>query len=87
MPKRISKKLKDSNQIAAAVVALSTAEDTPTDAATLSKVMAEMGRRGGKIGGKRRLETMTPAKRKAAARKAANARWSNTTPSNPKGHA
>lgn len=87
MPKRISKKLKDSNQIAAAVVALSTGEDNTTDRALLSKVMSEMGRKGGKIGGKRRLETMTPAKRKAAARKAAKARWSNTTPSNPTDHA
>lgn len=84
MPKRISKKLKDPNQIAAAVVALSTSEPEPMDRSVISRAMAEMGRKGGKIGGKRRLETMTPAKRKAAARKAANARWSNTTPSNPK---
>jgi hypothetical protein len=52
MPKRISNKLRDPNQIAAAVVALSTAEETLTDVALLSKVMAEMGREGGKIGGK-----------------------------------
>jgi hypothetical protein len=73
MPKRISKKLKDPNQIAAAVVALSTAE--MPDKATLSKIMAEMGRKGGKIGGKRRMKTMTEAQRKAAASKAARARW------------
>ena len=77
MPKRISKKLKDPNQIAAAVVALHTSEDTPTDAATLSKVMAEMGRRGGKIGGKKSLETMTPYQRKKRAKKAAQSRWKN----------
>jgi hypothetical protein len=87
MPKRISKKLKDSNEIAAAVVALSTAEEPPIDRNLFSRVMAEMGRKGGKIGGKRRLETMTPAKRKSAARKAAKARWSNTTPSIPTDHA
>lgn len=86
MPKRISKKLKDPNQIAAAVVALSTSEETPIDRETLSRVMAEMGRKGGKIGGKRRLETMTPSQRKAAARKAAKARWSNTIPEAPKDH-
>jgi hypothetical protein len=40
---------------------------------TISKVMAEMGRRGGKIGGKRSLETMTAAERKARAKKAAAA--------------
>jgi hypothetical protein len=75
VPKRISKNLKDSNQIAAAIVALSTTEDAPTDRALLSKVMAEMGRKGGKIGGKRRLETMTASERKKAASKAAKARW------------
>jgi hypothetical protein len=75
MPKRISKKLKDSNQIAAAVVALSTSEDAPMDASLLSKAMAEMGRKGGKIGGKRRLETLTPKRRSQIARKAAKSRW------------
>jgi hypothetical protein len=39
----------------------------------ISKVMSEMGRRGGKIGGKRSLETMTPAERTARAKKAAAA--------------
>lgn len=73
MPKRISKKLKDSNQIAAAVVAISTAE--MPDKATLSKIMAEMGRRGGKIGGKKRMKTMTAEERRTAASKAARARW------------
>jgi len=78
MPKRISTKLKDSNQIAAAVVKLSTAESMEPaefDRATLSRVMAEMGRKGGKIGGKKSLETMSPADRKKRARKAAKARW------------
>lgn len=42
----------------------------------ISRVMAEMGRKGGQIGGKRRMETMTEAKRKQIARKAARARWS-----------
>jgi hypothetical protein len=37
--------------------------------------MREMGAKGGKIGGKRRLETMTDAQRTKSARKAAKARW------------
>jgi hypothetical protein len=37
--------------------------------------MSQMGRKGGKIGGKRRLETMTDEERTAAAQKAARARW------------
>jgi hypothetical protein len=38
--------------------------------------MAEMGRKGGRIGGKRRLETMTSRQRSKVAKAAANARWS-----------
>jgi len=75
MPKRISSKLKDPNQIAAAIVELSTLENAEFDIATLSRVMAEMGRKGGKIGGKRSLETMSPVDRKKRAKKAAKARW------------
>jgi hypothetical protein len=37
--------------------------------------MAQMGRKGGRIGGKRRLETMTSRERKAVAKAAAKARW------------
>jgi hypothetical protein len=36
----------------------------------VSAVMAVMGRKGGKIGGKRSLETMTPEQRSARAKKA-----------------
>ena len=75
MPKRISKKLKDSNQNASAVVSSATEEPTGLDRALLSHVMAQMGRKGGKKGGKRRLFTMTPSARSRAARKAARARW------------
>jgi hypothetical protein len=38
--------------------------------------MAEIGRGGGKIGGKRRLETLTAKERKQIAQKAAKAKWS-----------
>lgn len=78
MPKRISRKLKDPNQIAAAVVALSTEQPAETlliNHETMSRVMAEMGRKGGKIGGKRSLETMTATQRKNRAKQAAKARW------------
>jgi hypothetical protein len=40
---------------------------------TVHKIMSEMGRKGGKIGGKRSLETMTPEERTARAKKAAAA--------------
>ena len=42
---------------------------------SISEYMAEIGRKGGKIGGKRRLKTMTAAERKKVATKAAKARW------------
>jgi hypothetical protein len=39
----------------------------------ISKVMSALGRKGGKIGGKRSLETMTPEERSARAKKASDA--------------
>jgi hypothetical protein len=76
MPKRISKKLTDTNQIAAAVLNLATKEDSfIEDRSTISRIMAEMGRKGGKIGGKRRLETMSAEERSRIAKGAAKARW------------
>lgn len=74
MPKRISKRTTDTNQVAFSVLQAVTSEE-PIEPSVLSKVMAEMGRRGGKIGGKRSLETMTPAERKRRAKKAAQTRW------------
>jgi hypothetical protein len=54
--------------------------ETPLEVITVSRstisfVMAEMGRKGGKIGGKRRLETMTQERRTEIATKAAQKRW------------
>jgi hypothetical protein len=43
--------------------------------AAISAYMAVIGSKGGKIGGKRRLETMTLKRRSEVARKAAQARW------------
>jgi len=37
--------------------------------------MAAMGRKGGKIGGKRRMVTMTAEQRREVAQKAAKTRW------------
>jgi len=38
--------------------------------------MSELGAKGGKIGGKRRLTTLTDKRRREIAKKAAAARWS-----------
>jgi hypothetical protein len=77
------KRPSDPNQLAAWTVAVSTGqisppEPEPTKApnpAGLSEYMAEIGRKGGHIGGKRRLKTMTKAERVKVARKAAKSRW------------
>ena len=76
------KRPRDPNQLAKWLVDSSTS-DTPLPyspaalpaAPSLSAYMAAMGRKGGQIGGKRRLVTMTAAQRKKAAVKAAKARW------------
>jgi hypothetical protein len=41
--------------------------------ALFSEIMREIGSKGGKIGGKRSLETMTPEERSARAKKASEA--------------
>ena len=83
MPKRISKQPADISQAAFQMVRHLTGSDEPVPAPSrvtrsdISRVMAAMGRRGGKIGGKRRMTTMTPERRKEVAQKAAQARWGN----------
>jgi len=77
------KRPRDPNQLAKWIVEQSTAErepETPAPAPpNLSAYMAAMGRKGGIVGGKRRLVTMTPDARKRAAAKAAQARWGKKT--------
>lgn len=76
MQKRISRP-SDVSQWAHQIVAEST-DVKGVSPKQISKVMAEMGRRGGKIGGKRRLETMTAEERSNAASNAAKKRWAKT---------
>jgi hypothetical protein len=80
MPKPIKKTPKrptDVNQLARQLVELTTQErPEPTDD-EVSRVMAALGRKGGRVGGKRRLETMTGEQRSAIALKAAQTRWKN----------
>jgi hypothetical protein len=86
MPKRISKP-QDVNQAAFEMVRRSTSElgvipepEKRTEAPKptkydISRVMSAMGRKGGKVSGKRRMVTMTPEQRHNVALKAAQARW------------
>lgn len=86
MPKPVKKTTKkripprDVNQWARHLVERSTAEPE-TEAppaiapAALSAYMSALGRKGGKIGGKRRMETMTHERRVEIGLNAARARW------------
>jgi hypothetical protein len=47
----------------------------PVLSASLSEYMSAMGRKGGQIGGRRRMKTMTADERRKAAQVAARARW------------
>lgn len=77
------KRPRDPNQLAKWIVDQSTREapaaapqPEPTAApVNLSEYMAAIGRKGGQIGGKRRLKTMTKEQRRKVAAKAARARW------------
>lgn len=86
MRKRTSKRL-DVVQNARRVVdeSIRRAEAIPTPApkvtrSMVSQVMAAMGRKGGKIGGKRRLVTLTPERRSELATAAVRARWDKRKP-------
>jgi hypothetical protein len=75
------KRPRDPNQLAKWIVDRSTNEVEGPEAITapppsdLSAYMAAIGRKGGQIGGKRRLKTMTKEARSKVAAKAATARW------------
>lgn len=80
------KRPRDPNQLAKWIVDQSTSENpiqeqettlnsSPVAPANLSGYMAAIGRKGGQIGGKRRLKTMTKEQRRKVAVKAAKARW------------
>lgn len=75
MPKRLSKKRPaDLSEWAHQIVQESVDEARLTQE-QVSRVMSAMGRRGGKIGGKRRFETMTREERSKFASNAAKKRW------------
>ena len=66
----------DLNQRAKAIVDLATGERDPADPNEGKDPAAvELGRRGGRKGGRVRAERMTPDERSRNARRAAEARW------------
>ena len=83
------KRPRDPNQLAKWIVDRSTSEEpevreesqakAPPVAADIAAYMASIGRKGGLIGGKRRLQTMTKGQRIKVAAKAAKARWNKSS--------
>jgi hypothetical protein len=76
MPKRTSKKL-DPVQNARRIVLESVGEfeEVTVSRALVSQVMSAMGRKGGKTGGKHRMELLTPEQRSQMGKLAAEKRW------------
>ena len=67
----------DVNQRAKAIVDFATGtEDVPDPDEGKDPAAVALGRKGGLKGGKARAEKLTPEERSAAAKKAAQARWS-----------
>lgn len=77
--RRSSKLPKDVNQRAAEIVRLTTEEPKPEEAtperSPISEYLAQIGRKGGRKGGKARAAKLSAAERSEIASKAAAARW------------
>ena len=71
--RRSSKLPEDANQRAAAIVQMST-DELP---GSVKDYLGRIGRKGGLKGGKARAAKLSPAKRRAIAKRAAKARWKN----------
>lgn len=72
------KRPRDTNQLAKSIVDIATGDkedENPDEGKNPAAV--ELGRLGGKKGGKARAEKLTAEQRKKIAKKAAAARWSN----------
>lgn len=74
------KRPRDPNQFAHATIQeMTERQETATSptvtTSEISRVMAELGRRGGKIGGANRATALSPERRREIALKAARKRW------------
>lgn len=85
MPKRSSRL--DLNQLAASIVEQATTDPSEKKEGQQqpqkNQAAVELGRLGGKKGGKARAEKLTPEERKEIARRAAKARWEKAAISRP----
>ena len=80
----IKRRPADVNRLMQTLGALSTDEENITIPAPsldeVSRVMAALGRKGGKVGGKARANALSKERRSEIAQKAAKKRWNNPTP-------
>jgi hypothetical protein len=74
-----SKKPADLNRLAAAIVGEATDETPQPVHQQKDPAAVELGRRGGRKGGKARAAKLTPAQRSEAASRAAKARWNRSS--------
>ncbi len=76
----MKKRPRDISQLAKMIVDEATNEEpttSPTDQPEKNKAAVELGRLGGKIGGRARAAKLSAEERHVIAKNAANARWKN----------
>jgi len=72
------KRPRDINQLAKMIVDISTGNAPSEPESTKNPAAVALGKLGGAKGGKARAAALSPAKRKAIAKKAAQRRWEKT---------
>jgi hypothetical protein len=78
MPTRSSKKPRDLNRLASAIVQEATGEAPEVAPSEKNPHAVALARLGGMKGGKARANKLTPEQRREIARKAAKARWAQS---------
>jgi hypothetical protein len=73
----ISKRKLDMNQLAKSIVDMATGDKDDTEIPAKNPAAVALGRLGGLKGGNARAAKLSPKKRSAIAKKAAQARWKN----------
>ncbi len=79
MPNRSSKRPRDVNQLAKAIVDQATGEAPPEPQSEKNPAAVQLGRLGGLRGGKARAERLSASERSKIAKKAAEIRWKQKT--------
>ena len=79
MLKRLRKMPTDFNELAKAIVDLSTGDVEPEEMPEKNPHAQALGKLGGSKGGLQRASNLSPTKRKQIARKAAKARWNKAS--------